>query len=108
MTAPINSYIDTIMTNHEFATSSDNYSDSFQDTIIRQNGGNPDNAMDRYKHIATGSFAPIYIMTVHEKELEEISKNRTFAAPNKKTALSIKEIMKERRDADDKKPFISF
>ena len=108
MSISIKSYIDNLMTNHKLATSSDDHSDSFQDLIIKQAGGDPDSEKDRFKHIATGSFPPIYIMTREEKDLEEISKNRTFAAPNKKTALSIKEIMKERRDTDTAKPFISF
>lgn len=56
--------------------------------------------------ITQGSFPPLYIITAEEKQKEEENKNRTFGAPDKKSTVSIKEIMEQRRD--EKKPFISF
>jgi hypothetical protein len=45
------------------------------------------------------------MMTPEEQDKEEENKARMFSATTNKTALSIKEIMQERRDV--KKPFIS-
>ena len=103
----MNNYFDMLMTNHKLVSnSSDEQLPNLEHVIIKQNGGDPKKSSDKYKNISTGSFPPLYLMTAEEKEKEEQNKARTFSAPTNKTALSIKEIMQERRD--DKKPFISF
>ena len=103
----MSSYIDTLMTNHPLITdsSSDAEYNNFNSVVIKQSGGNPNNKNDILKKIPTGSFPPLFMMTKDEQEIHEKNKARAFSAPTNKTALSIKEIMQERRD--DKKPFIS-
>ena len=102
----MSNYLDAIMTNHNFvATSSDESLNNFSDIIIKQNGGDPTKSNDILKNVPTGSFPPLFIMTPEEQEKEEKNKARLFSPSTNKTALSIKEIMQERRD--DKKPFIS-
>lgn len=93
-------YLDLLMQNHELiSNSSDDKSITLEDLIIKQKGG------DKLKHVATGSFPPIYMISPGEnKKDEDIDKTRGFEK-TKKTAVSIKEIMQGRRD--DKKPFIS-
>ena len=99
--------LDMFMTNHKITQySSSDEPDTYNSILIKQKGGNPSNNSDVLKNVATGSFPPIYFVTKEEKDKEEKDKSRTFATPIKKTAVSIKEIMQERRD--DKKPFISF
>lgn len=94
------------MTNHELTYDSfDEEEFKLDNIVIKQNGGDPNNKNDVLKNIPTGSFPPIFLMTPEEQEKEEQNKSRTFSAQTNKTALSIKEIMQERRD--DKKPFIS-
>lgn len=102
----MDNYLDAIMTNHNFvATSSDENINNFSEIIVEQYGGDPKNKLDILKNVPTGSFPPIFLMTPEEQEKEEKNKARLFSASTNKTALSIKEIMQERRD--DKKPFIS-
>jgi len=97
------SYVDMIMRNDPFEH---NYNSSeefvnIDNVIMAQSGGT---SVD-IKNVATGSFPPIYLATKEDLEKEkELDKGRGFAKPNK-TAVSIKEIMQERRD--DKKPFIT-
>lgn len=101
-----NTYLDTMMTNHPLISdSSDEQEHTLEAIVIKQNGGDPKKKSDQLKNKPTGSFPPLYLMTPEELEREEQNKARTFSAPTSKTALSIKEIMQERRD--DKKPFIS-
>jgi hypothetical protein len=101
----MNTYIDSLMTNHRLdSNSSDDMYNAYNSVIIKQKGGNPNEENDRIKHTATGSFPPIYVMTKEEKKKEEeVEKTRGFTSKN--TAVSIKEIMQERRE--DKKPFIT-
>lgn len=68
-------------------------------------GGNPNSKVDLIKNEPTGSFPPLFIMSVEEQEKEEKTKSRSFSAPTNKTVVSIKEIMQERRD--NVKPFIN-
>jgi len=100
----MNTYVDMLMSNHKLVSnSSDEMSETYESVLISQKGGDPNNENDKLKYIATGSFPPIYIMTAEEKKEEEkIEKTRGFTV--QKTAVSIKEIMQERRD--DKKPFV--
>jgi len=99
--------IDMFMTNHKLSSySSTEEPDTYNSILIKQKGGDPSNNSDVLKNVATGSFPPIYFISQEEREQKEKDKSRTFAAPIKKTAVSIKEIMQERRD--DKKPFITF
>jgi hypothetical protein len=56
------------------------------------------------KKLATGSFPPLYIVPKKEQSTEEENKSRAVSKINK-TAISIKDIMQERRD--DIKPFIT-
>lgn len=102
-----NSYLDNLMTNHPLISDSsdDELSVDYRSTIIKQSGGDPKNKNDVIKKMPTGSFPPLFMLTKEEQEKEEKNKARTFSAPSNKTALSIKEIMQERRD--NKKPFIS-
>lgn len=100
----MDTYLDQLMTNHQLmSNSSDEEVNTYSSLVIKQKGGDPDNMHDKLKHIATGSFPPIYLMTKEDiKKEEELEKTRAFSKPS--VAVSIKEIMKERRD---KKPFIS-
>lgn len=103
----MNSHLDMIMTNHPLISdSSDEQIQTIDRVVIKQNGGDPNKKNDKLKNIHTGSFPPLFLMTKEEQEKEEQNKARTFSAQTNKTALSIKEIMQERRG--DKKPFISF
>jgi hypothetical protein len=99
----MDTYIDLLMKNHKLVSdSSDEMPKTYNSILITQKGGNPDNESDKLKHVATGSFPPIYIMTAEEKQKEEeLEKTRGYTSKN--TAVSIKEIMQERRE--DKKPF---
>lgn len=97
--------VDMLMRNHKLVTDSSSEEPMSYSSIIRKQMGGDKNSV--IKNVATGSFPPIYFITPEEKEKEEEVKNRTFSTLNKKTALSIKEIMQERRE-DDKKPFISW
>jgi hypothetical protein len=99
-----NSRIDNFMINHEaISDSSDDELDTnFRSKIIKQMGGDP--KIDMLKDAPTGSFPPIYFLSKEEKQKEEKIRDRSFSAPSKKIALSIKEIMQERRD--DKNLFI--
>lgn len=102
----MSTYLDAIMTNYQMIeNSSDEQNYNFDNIVIKQNGGDPKNKSDILKNIPTGSFPPLFMMTQEEQEKEEQNKARTFSAPTNKTALSIKEIMQERRDVN--KPFIS-
>ena len=105
----MSAYLDMMMTNHPLITdssASDNENNyNFNSVVIKQGGGDPKNKNDILKKIPTGSFPPLFMITKEEQEKEEQNKARTFSAPSNKTALSIKEIMQERRE--DKKPFIS-
>lgn len=96
------------MTNHPLISDSsdDELNTNFRSVIIKQSGGDPKNKNEVLKKMPTGSFPPLFMLTKEEIEKEEKNKARTFSAPSNKTALSIKEIMQERRD--DKKDFISF
>jgi hypothetical protein len=95
------------MTNHEPMSDSSIEDIEFKAIVVKQKGGNPTNKADVLKNMPTGSFPPLFMLTKEEQEKEEKNKTRTFSAPSNKTALSIKEIMKERRDSENK-PFISF
>lgn len=102
----MSAYLDAIMTNYRFIeNNSDEQEQTFNNIVVKQNGGDPKNRSDVLKNIPTGSFPPLFIMTPEEREKEEQNKARTFSHPTNKTALSIKEIMQERRDIQ--KPFIS-
>lgn len=90
------SYVDSLMVNNELITDS-----SFEDpneytNIKNQKGGN-----DNINNSATGSFPPIYIMTSEQKEKNEKDKQRTSSGNKNKSAVSIKDIMKIRRDDAD-------
>lgn len=101
----MNNYADVIMQNHQFLSdSSDGNMKSYGSLLVQQYGGDTEDENDKVKYTATGSFPPIYIMTSDDiKKEEEMEKSRSFA--KKDIALSIKDIMKDRRD--DKKPFIT-
>lgn len=102
----MSTYFDIMMSNHPLISdSSDDYDNNLESIVVKQNGGDPKKKSDVLKNIPTGSFPPLFLMTPEELEKEEQNKARTFSASTNKTALSIKEIMQERRD--DKKPFIS-
>lgn len=96
------------MTNHPLISNSsdDELTTNFRSTIIKQSGGNPNNKNELLKKMPTGSFPPLFMLTKEEMEKEEKNKARTFSSSSSKTALSIKEIMQDRRN--DKKDFISF
>jgi hypothetical protein len=103
----MNTYVDLLMTNHklESESSSDDVAQYYRSIAVGQKGGNAKNQKDILKHTSTGSFPPVYIATKQDiKKEEEMDKNRGFPKQNK-TAVSIKEIMQERRD--DVKPFFS-
>ncbi len=103
MNANQSSYIDSLMKNHKLMSdSSDDIPKTYNSVLITQKGGNPNDEKDKLKHVATGSFPPIYIMTKEDK-LKEEEQEKTRGFTSKNTAVSIKEIMQERRE--DKKPF---
>lgn len=89
----MNNYLDILMRNHDL--NSDKSISS--DIEVNQTGGDVFR-----KH--TGSFPPIYIVNRKEKIDNSDDKIRGYSKINK-TAVSIKEIMKERRNAN--KPFIT-
>jgi hypothetical protein len=99
-------YLDTILKNNQIGSFSEYDSsdgDTYNSKIIKQKGGNPKNKEDEIKHVATGSFPPLYMVTKEEFK-EDDTKSRGFASKINKTAISIKDIMQERRE---KKPFIT-
>jgi len=103
----MSTYVDLLMTNHTLQSdnSSDDVLQYYRSVAINQKGGDPKNQKDVLKHTATGSFPPLYVATKQDlKKEEELDKNRGFPKQNK-TAVSIKEIMQERRN--DVKPFFS-
>lgn len=87
----------------QYDYSSDDTIDYYKHAVVTQHGGNPQSQADVMKYTATGSFPPIYIAEEPEKE-KTVDKTRGFQS--QKIAVSMKEIMQERRD--DSKPFISF
>ena len=104
----MNQYLDIITRNHklgEFSDSDSSNPESFRDSLIAQTGGNSKKKEDIITHTPTGSFPPIYKINKEEYEKEKYeSKERGFAQV--KTALSIKEIMTNRRDTNSQ-AFIS-
>lgn len=97
-----NTYIDLLMTNHSLLSdSSDDIERNTEHNTIKQMGGNNKNDL---KNRPTGSFPQLYFVSKEVIQKEEESKQRLFAPKSTKTALSIKEIMQERRED---RPFIS-
>lgn len=99
-------YLETIMKNNKTGSFSEYDSsdgETYNSKMIKQKGGNPKNKEDTIKHVATGSFPPLYVVSKEEFKEDE-NKNRGFSSKINKTAVSIKDIMQERRE---KKPFIS-
>lgn len=106
----MDTYLDIKMGNHKLhsdsSSSDDNVTKYYKTLVVKQKGGDPDNVNDILKHRATGSFPPLYKTTkTNINKDEEPDKLRSFANLNK-TAVSIKEIMQERRN-DDIKPFFT-
>lgn len=103
-----NRYIDELMSNHPLISDSsdDKLDEDYRKVIIKQSGGDSTDKTNMLKNMPSGSFPPLFIMTKEEIEKEEKNKARTFSTQSSKTALSIKEIMQDRRD--DKKDFLSF
>lgn len=86
-----NNYLDALMQNHALA------SDSDSTTYSPQKGG----AINTNIDVPTGGFPPIYMCDQVTKD-DETTKNREYSSH--KTAISIKDIMKKRRDTT---PFVS-
>lgn len=95
-------YLDHLFTHRILSESSEE--PNYNSIRITQKGGNPNNKKDILKHTATGSFPPLYIAPKNVKKEEDPDKTRAFAQTSK-TAVSIKDIMQERRG--EQKPFIS-
>jgi hypothetical protein len=94
-------YLNRIMVNHNLSSeNSDQY--DFNTNIIEQYGGDSTNKTDILKNIPTGSFPPLFVITQEEKN-EKLNrdkiKERSFSTI--KTAVSIKDIMKDRRGDDN-------
>lgn len=103
------SYVDMLMRNHKLVSDSSFESPGDYTTISykksknkkrKQTGG----TNEKIKNTATGSYPPIYKLSKDEKEKKEQDKKRGFSAPRNKSAVSIKEIMEERRE--EKTPFL--
>lgn len=99
----MNHYLDIISRNHElseFSSPSTPTKNNF-----RQDGGDIKDKKDLLKNTPTGCFPPIYKIKKEDKEKEKnIDKTRAFAQV--KTALSIKDIMENRR-SNDSQSFIT-
>jgi hypothetical protein len=95
----MNHYLDIVHQNHslsEFSSSDSPTENHFRKALVNQAGGSAKNIKDVLKKSPTGSFPPIFKINKEEKEKEkQIDKTRAFAQV--KTALSIKDIMEDRR-----------
>lgn len=103
-------YMDIVMHNHKLKSNCDsseeNITKYYKSLVVKQKGGNPDNISDVLKNRATGSFPPLYKSNKTKiKKKEDPVDIRNFAKLNK-TAISIKEIMEDRRN-EDIKPFLT-
>ncbi len=93
------SCVDDILTNYQYNDDTESESDDIQIggmmNVINKVGGNNIN-------VPTGGFPPIYICEKEDVEEDKDITKREFKVH--KTTISIKDIMKKRRDV---KPFIS-
>lgn len=100
----MNYYLDIISRNHELKEFTDTSTEEIpsknsQKITKKMKGGEQKKKQDLYKSEATGCFPPIYKIKKEEKEKEKnVDKTRAFAQV--KTALSIKDIMENRRNDD--------
>lgn len=104
----MNHYLDIISRNHElseFSEFSSQASPIKNHLYSTQSGGNIKDKKDLLKNTSTGCFPPIYKIKKEDKEKEKnVDKTRAFAQV--KTALSIKDIMENRR-SNDSQSFIA-
>jgi hypothetical protein len=95
----MNHYLDIVHQNHslsEFSSSDSPTENHFRKVLVTQGGGSIKNLKDILKKSPTGSFPPIFKIKKEDLEKEKkLDKTRAFAQV--KTALSIKDIMEDRR-----------
>lgn len=91
----MNHYLDIITRNHEL----NEFSSPSTPTYEQKGGEKNNNKKELLKTTPTGCFPPIYKIKPEDLEKNKIiDKSRAFAQV--KTALSIKDIMENRRDKD--------
>lgn len=96
----MNKYLDHLMKNYPLESEDSDAAPNTHTLYNKhrsQKGGAKKNS-----DIPTGGFPPIFLCEALEESDEDISKSREYSTH--KTAVSIKEIMKKRRDAT---PFVS-
>jgi hypothetical protein len=110
-------YIDLLMQNHPAISDSETectmsyefnqiLTERNKKLISRQNGGN-NKEQNIIKNKPSGSFPPLFPINKKKEESEETEQEhdiRAYEKPTNKTAVSIKEIMEERRNDT---PFIA-